>query len=204
MWRNDMRNLFFFMFMTLFCAACATKGTTVVLIDDPDGQVGQALVSTDSGEQALTQKNQSTRIKMPEAAPESPRLMSDDEIDARFGRALKAQPERPEHFLLYFVSGTTDLDENSRLLLQRIKALVSGRPLADIRIIGHTDTVGAAESNAELALDRAREVARELVAVGVAESLLRIDSHGEGNPIVSTEDNVAEPRNRRVEIVVRH
>jgi outer membrane protein OmpA-like peptidoglycan-associated protein len=199
-----MRNLFFFMLLALFCSACASKGTTVVLIDDPDGKVGQAVVSTDGGEQALTQKNQSTRIKMPQAIPESPRLMSDDEISERFAGALKAQPERPEHFLLYFVSGTTDLDENSLLLLQRIKEQVSGQPLADIRIIGHTDTVGAAEANAELALDRAREVARELVEVGVDERLLRIDSHGEGNPLVVTEDNVEEPRNRRVEVVVRH
>jgi len=199
-----MRSLFIFMFLAMVCVACASKGTTVVLIDDPDGRVGQALVSTGTGEQALTQKNQSTRIKTPEAIPEAPRLMSADEIGARFGDALKAQPERPAHFLLYFVSGTTDLDENSRRLLQQIKEQVSGQPLADIRIIGHTDTVGSAESNAELALGRAREVARELIEVGIDESLLRIDSHGEGNPLVITQDNVEEPRNRRVEVVVRH
>jgi outer membrane protein OmpA-like peptidoglycan-associated protein len=64
--------------------------------------------------------------------------------------------------------------------------------------------VGSAESNAELALGRAREVARELIEVGIDESLLRIDSHGEGNPLVITQDNVEEPRNRRVEVVVRH
>jgi outer membrane protein OmpA-like peptidoglycan-associated protein len=38
---------------------------------------------------------------------------------------------------------------------------------------------------------------------GVDPSILDITSHGEGNPLVPTGDQVSEPRNRRVEITVR-
>lgn len=198
-----MRNLIFLIFMLALSTACASKGTTVVLIDDPDGNVGKTVVTTNNGEQILTRKNQSTRVMTADEAPGHPELMSEHEIGKRFGAALQAQPDKPAHFLLYFVSGTTELDENSRLLLQQIKERISSYPLVDIRIIGHTDTVGSAESNAELALDRAKGVARELIAVGVDENLLRVDSHGEGNPVIPTEDDVEEPRNRRVEVVIR-
>lgn len=204
MWRIDMRNLILLVFMLSLTTACASKGTTVVLINDPDGKVGQTSVTTKNGEQILTQKNQSTRVRATDTAPDHPSLMSDDEIEKRFGAALQAQPDKPAHFLLYFVSGTTELDTDSQLLLQQVKEHISSYPLVDIRIIGHTDTVGSAESNAELALDRAKGVAQELIASGVGQRLLKVDSHGEGNPFIPTEDNVEEPRNRRVEVVIRH
>ncbi len=38
---------------------------------------------------------------------------------------------------------------------------------------------------------------------GVDPKGIRTTSHGEGNPLIPTKDNVAEPRNRRVEVIVR-
>jgi len=32
---------------------------------------------------------------------------------------------------------------------------------------------------------------------------ITVTSHGEGNPLIKTADNVSEPRNRRVEVVIR-
>jgi len=42
-----------------------------------------------------------------------------------------------------------------------------------------------------------------LVADKIAGDDMTITYHGEGNPLIPTADNVAEPRNRRVEVVVR-
>jgi outer membrane protein OmpA-like peptidoglycan-associated protein len=46
-------------------------------------------------------------------------------------------------------------------------------------------------------------VAEFLVSRGVDPIILEITSHGEGNPLIKTPDGTAEPKNRRVEIVVR-
>jgi len=38
---------------------------------------------------------------------------------------------------------------------------------------------------------------------GVSPDHIEINYHGEANPLVKTEEGVAEPRNRRVEVTVR-
>jgi outer membrane protein OmpA-like peptidoglycan-associated protein len=43
----------------------------------------------------------------------------------------------------------------------------------------------------------------ELVKVGIAADRIRVEGRGEREPLVPTPDEVAEPRNRRVEISVR-
>jgi outer membrane protein OmpA-like peptidoglycan-associated protein len=52
-------------------------------------------------------------------------------------------------------------------------------------------------------MKRARAVKTLLEEEGVDFERLETDSHGEGNPLIETADNVAEPRNRRVEVIVR-
>jgi outer membrane protein OmpA-like peptidoglycan-associated protein len=54
-----------------------------------------------------------------------------------------------------------------------------------------------------LGLKRAASIKNILVSDGVDPSGIEVVSHGEDNPSIETEDNVAEPRNRRVEITVR-
>jgi outer membrane protein OmpA-like peptidoglycan-associated protein len=54
-----------------------------------------------------------------------------------------------------------------------------------------------------LALERAQEVAQWLISEGVDANIIEISSHGEENPVVPTKDEVAEPKNRRVEVNVR-
>ena len=38
---------------------------------------------------------------------------------------------------------------------------------------------------------------------GIDPTFILTTSHGEGNPLVPTADNVLEPRNRRVEVIIR-
>ena len=55
----------------------------------------------------------------------------------------------------------------------------------------------------EQILLRAEKVAKALVSIGIPEEAISVSSHGEGNPLVPTEDEVPEPKNRRVEVFVR-
>lgn len=125
------------------------------------------------------------------------------EVRDRFGAALAAQPPRPTSFTLYFVLGSDTLTEESRLVVERVFAEIAGRPAPDIIVVGHTDTMGSGTSNDALSLTRAESIARELVRRGIAPENVRASGRGERELLVPTADNVAEPRNRRVEIIVR-
>ena len=84
------------------------------------------------------------------------------------------------------------------------KALeIASRPASEVMVIGHTDTVGGLEANDKLSLRRAEAVRDILVAAGVPGEKIELAGRGERETLVKTGDEVAEPRNRRVEISVR-
>jgi peptidoglycan-associated lipoprotein len=129
--------------------------------------------------------------------------MSDEEIQRMFGDALAARPPAPRQFLLYFLTGGDELTAESRALLPQIVEFVRGRAAADVTVIGHTDTTDTAQANAALGLRRATLIRNELLAAGLNGSQVDVSSHGETDLLVATADNVAQPRNRRVEVTVR-
>ncbi|MEO7939974.1 MAG: OmpA family protein, partial [Burkholderiaceae bacterium] len=87
--------------------------------------------------------------------------------------------------------------------INAILAEIGRFPAPEIRIIGHTDTVGTAAINDQISTQRAQIVRARLIEQGV--DPLRIEAVGRGRRelLVPTRDGVAEPRNRRVEIQVR-
>lgn len=189
--------------LCLAFAGCAAKGTTVVLIEDPDGSVGQVQVSTASGAQKLTTAGQSTSIKDSSMAPSPVRTLDNATIEADYGQALKAMPNPPETFLLYFESGRTELSAESQPVPAMILESILRKNSKDVRINGHSDTVGKREDNARLSLDRAKSAYNLLVGKGVDPSIIQVFSHGEGNLLIPTPDETPEPRNRRAEVLVR-
>ena len=77
------------------------------------------------------------------------------------------------------------------------------RPAPEIRVIGHTDTVGTKEYNDKLSLQRAARVRTEMIQRGIAKDQIALEGRGERELLVNTADGTDEPRNRRVEINVR-
>ena len=123
---------------------------------------------------------------------------------ASFGAVMAALPARPASFYLYFITGTDELTEASKLEFARMLEELRSRPAPDIVVIGHTDRVGAPEANDELSLQRAERMKADLVAQGIAPAeRIRAAGRGEREPVVETADGVDEPLNRRVEISVR-
>lgn len=183
-------------------AGCAPK-TTVVLLADRDGGTGKIAVTSQAGRVELDQPAQGTTIAGGNAAPTAPEIWNQERIDATFASVLAALPTAPDHFLLYFDKGTAQLTADSQALLPKIEKSIASRNSVDIMVIGHSDTAGNAEFNLRLSQERALAVAKLLVTRGVPESHLAATSHGENNPLIATGDNVDEPRNRRVEVVVK-
>jgi OmpA-OmpF porin, OOP family len=77
------------------------------------------------------------------------------------------------------------------------------RPGAEVQITGHTDTVGSGSDNDALSLKRAQEIREALAVQGLNLTITRAVGRGERELLAPTPDNTAEPRNRRVEIIVR-
>ena len=63
--------------------------------------------------------------------------------------------------------------------------------------------MGKVPDNDKLALDRAHAVMQWLIAQGLKQELVIAAGRGERELLVSTEDEVTEPLNRRVEVIVR-
>jgi outer membrane protein OmpA-like peptidoglycan-associated protein len=114
---------------------------------------------------------------------------------------LSVMPGAPQSFTLYFVEGGTDLTEASRPVLQALRGIVT--PSSDVQITGHTDTEGAADSNDRLSLARAVEIRAALVRQGLPVANAKVTGRGERELRVPTADGVAEPANRRVEVIIR-
>lgn len=181
---------------------CAPK-TTVILLPDPDGKTGEVVVSSEGGEVTLQEAGAKTTIKDVANSPAAPRIISEEEIAREYGNVLDALPDQPLHFLLYFLRDSTTLTKDSHKVFPEILIAIDDRDSHDIGVIGHTDTAGDHSYNLRLSTKRANAVAKELIKQGVNENSIKASSHGENNPLVKTGDNVHEPKNRRVEVVVR-
>jgi outer membrane protein OmpA-like peptidoglycan-associated protein len=190
--------------LLLLSSSCAsTTKSMVVLQSDPDGTTGEVVVANRGGSQVLTQSGHATEITNATAAPSTPFHVEGGQVAQTFGPALAAQPDPPLRYLLYFQSASTTLTAESGKLIPEILSTVKTRRSTDLSIVGHSDRKGTRQRNYRLALDRALAIKNLLISKGVDPSIIEAESHGEDNLLIKTEDEVVEPRNRRVEVTVR-
>ncbi|MEQ8348822.1 MAG: OmpA family protein [Sneathiellaceae bacterium] len=181
----------------------ALAGSVVVLLADPDGEVGAVELSNAQGSVTLSTLQAGAVVPGGSAAPDAIGRVPERDVKEIFGGALAAEPQPPVTIRLYFESGTDRLTPESQAALPGIRDLIRTRVVPGVEVAGHTDRVGAASVNDRLAFRRAGVIRDLLLELGVAPRLIRVDSFGEQDPVVPTADGVDEPRNRRVEITVR-
>jgi outer membrane protein OmpA-like peptidoglycan-associated protein len=175
----------------------------IVLLPDADsGTTGRAEVSNAAGKVDLGAARESTTVVSGQA-PSAVTVMDAGDVQRVFGDALAALPPPPIHFVLFYKFDSDELTDESRALVPDVLAAVKSRPIPEVVIIGHTDTAGPAANNFILGMRRAVAVRALLLEAGLDPSLVDVTSHGEADLLVPTADNIAEPRNRRVEITVR-
>ncbi len=173
---------------------------TVVVLPSPDGHTGTVVVQRGSERHVLNQPFAASRLTGGQSAMAQ---LSDAEVRQSFGVTLQALPARPTTFLLYFVRGTDELTDESKQELKKILAELKQRPVPDIMVAGHTDTVGKLEANDLLSALRAERMKGFLIEIGIPAGQIQTAGRGERELLVPTADNIDEPRNRRVEISVR-
>jgi outer membrane protein OmpA-like peptidoglycan-associated protein len=181
---------------------CASR-QVVVLMPDRDGHVGKAEVATQGGTQLLETAGSMTVVSGHSTPPSPPTVADPGYIAATFAGALAVEPLPSVKFILFFNPESTNPVAESKALIPAILAAIKQRNAVSISISGHTDAVGTVTYNDKLAQDRALAIRDLLIRNGVDPQRLTVSSHGKGNPLVPTPDGVPEPRNRRVEVIVR-
>jgi len=183
-------------------AACAPLTDRVILLpaSTEGGLTGAVAVKAAKGEIVLAEPYAQADI----VGGEPRRLQSSAQaVQQSYGELLALQPPRPRRFVLNFELGGDRLTRESEPVLEQVRAALAAAPAADLVIVGHTDRVGSVESNDRLSLQRAQAIRDRLVGAGAAAERISVAGRGEREPLVPTEDEVAEPRNRRVEIKLR-
>ncbi len=183
-------------------AACSAK-PVVVLLPEADGTVGTVWVTNDAGTQQLDQAYGVVEFDPISGAPLPQRAADSEEIAEDFAAVLNVEPMPPAIFSFKFKSDSADMLGDMTSILDSIVTAFQDRTPSKISIVGHTDRAGARAYNLHLSLRRAEAVQKELAARSVPIDAMDVSSHGENNPIIRTNDGVAEPRNRRVEVIVK-
>jgi OmpA-OmpF porin, OOP family len=181
------------------CAACAPAGRVVLL---PQSNAPSAVV--------VTTPSGSAELNTPYAATDlgrkgelTPVRSSETEVRERYPDLLRLRPPAPQRFTLNFLPGTSNLTPESSAELDTVMSAARARSGGEIVVVGHTDRQGAADANDALSLRRANAIRDLLVEKGFRGDLVAPVGRGEREPLVATEDDVPEPRNRRAEIIVR-
>lgn len=170
--------------------------------DGPDEKPTAIEVVANGGSTVLDAPGQAARVGQG-GTPAPVGALAPRQINALFGEALAVTPARPTRYVLYFLTGGSELTPESAALLPDVRNAAATRPAARVDVVGHTDRVGSSALNTRLARGRANAVAALLVEAGLPAGSVRATSFGERDNAIPTADGVPEPRNRRVELLVR-
>lgn len=186
--------------LTLGLAACAPL-SRVTLLPDADGRSTAVQVQGASGVQQLDQPYAVAAVHRTGAVDRA--QTTAEAVQQKFGALLSLQPPGVQRFVLQFEPGTAMLTPDSQAQLPSILAQARALPGGELVVVGHTDRTGSPQANDVLSLQRAQAVRALLVEQGFQPELIEAVGRGEREPLVPTEANVDEPRNRRAEIIVR-
>jgi len=181
-------------------AGCSLHTERIILLPEPDGRPTAVVVRQGDREVLLDRPYAAAELTW--ADPWTYRA-SAAEVESTFGTTMASLPARAAYYTLYFVEGSGELTAESKPLFERVFTDVSQRPVPDVVVVGHTDTLGTDALNDTLALERAETIRAALASRGIAPENIVAIGRGKRELLVPTADNVAEPRNRRVEIIVR-
>jgi outer membrane protein OmpA-like peptidoglycan-associated protein len=181
-------------------AACA-PATRVTLLPQADGQAGAVEVTTSKGTQRINQPYQVADVGR--RGDLSLDLTTAEAVRERHPRLLALQPLAPERFTLEFEPGTSLLTQASQAQLEEAIRRALARIGGEIVVTGHTDRQGTLEANDTLSLQRAQAIRALFIERGFRAELIEAVGRGEREPLVPTDDDVDEPRNRRADIEVR-
>jgi len=182
-------------------SGCATPPREYYAVSGDKGAM--TVTSRDAGKPGKTTLDAANPVVMHDGDQPRAGDISAEQLRSRMTQALAAQPLPPKRFTLYFIEGSDILTTESKAVVTSIFDEIKQRPDPDLIVVGHTDRVGSIADNDQLSIKRANTVRQQLIKLGIDAENIQASGRGERSPLVPTADEVAEPRNRRVEIMVR-
>lgn len=104
---------------------------------------------------------------------------------------------------IFFNTGSYQLDDKSKVELQKLVSFLKENHTVSIEISGHTDDVGHEKDNQELSLKRAQAVMTFLTSAGIRNDRLTAKGYGEQKPRVANDTEENRAVNRRIEWQIR-
>jgi OmpA-OmpF porin, OOP family len=126
-----------------------------------------------------------------------------DDKEATYEVGIKIEP--PRDFVLenvYFDSGKSTLKPTSFKALNDLVEILKIKNTMVVEIQGHTDDVGAAETNLKLSQERADEVRRYLITKGIESARVSAKGYGQTLPIADNGTDAGKSKNRRTSLKV--
>lgn len=186
----------------LTLTACVSE--RVVLLPSPDGRL--SAVELRSGDETVRLDQPYAEVVL-RSGYYSPVAAAPEQVRQRYADALAAMPRPASSYQILFESGSDTPDEAATQLLQQVLANIRDRDsigqVAEILLVGHADRVGDEAANEALSLRRVEALRAHLLAAGIAAERIEIAGRGEREPLVATQDGVADAKNRRVDLSVR-
>jgi OmpA-OmpF porin, OOP family len=180
--------------------ACAPT-TRVTLLPQADGTPSAVEISTSRSTQSISQPYQVAGVYGGGVIVVE--TTTADQVRRSHPELLALKPPPHEFFTLEFQAGTTQLAAESQAQLGTVIHRAQARAGGEILITGHADRQGSAEANMRLSVQRAQALRTQLIERGFKAELIEAVGRGEREPVVPTDDDVAEPRNRRADVIVR-
>ena len=189
--------------LLLALLACQTPRERVILLPKADGSPS-GVVTVQSRTGAKLSLEQSYAQIDADGAGELKAGQSNAEtVQKEYGALLAMQPTKPRSFIVNFRTNSNELTAETAPTVALVRDALTALNGGELVVIGHTDRVGSVEANDKLSLVRAETVRDLLVRQGIPRDKISVAGRGEREPLVATADEVAEARNRRVEIKLR-
>jgi peptidoglycan-associated lipoprotein len=197
--------------------SCGQKFTKVILLPQTSGKTGAVSIKTQGPPTTLDKPytmisaiDKTSKLVAKKVDPEKIKklyagLFKHELKLPGFEKKPEIKPRsKTERFGLYFNSGSDGgMTKESKFLLSKILKRIKQRTPCKIRVIGHTDSVGPADSNIDLSLKRARQIKELLKPIGKGQNQIYVHGYGEYSPKVRTPDETPEAKNRRVDVIIR-
>ena len=130
------------------------------------------------------------------------RLISDLDIAIACARSIPGYLDEVPVYGITFDTNKAEVKPESTPSLEQIARLLKQDPALRLKVVGHTDMVGALDANMKLSQARAEAVVQALVSQhGIAVARLKGFGVGPLAPVASNDSEEGRARNRRVEIV---
>lgn len=102
---------------------------------------------------------------------------------------------------IHFLTGRADLAPESVIALRELAIMLDDNPDWNIRVEGHTDSLGTKTANSQLSLQRASAVASYLSGRGIKKARVTAMGMADAHPIAPNDTEADRAKNRRIEIV---